>query len=490
MATPLQTQRTNRDLPAKGHLPRSVWNMAFTELWERFSFYGLQGILTFYLLYSLDKGGMALDPLIASSIVGAYGGSVYLAQLLGAWLGDRLISPRVMVLLGGIVITAGHLALAFLEGFPGLMAGLALIVLGTGALKTNITSIVGYIMDSSPDTRDVGFSYFYMAINIGAVIGPLSTGFVQNQFGFHLGFGLAAVGMVGALVQYAVSMKKLPSKASTVNNRLPRNNYYVPLLALLLTGSAAFLAVISGSVNPSNLATVVTLIALAAALAYFIVMLTSKTVSTPEKKRVLGFFPLFLISGIYFGFLFQKFTAVSILITKRVNLDMGDWTFPVAWITTVSPLAAVLITPLISRLWTRLSHRQPSPVTKFAIGMMQIGCAYLFILLVASSTGDAQIPLLLILLFMMIAGSSEVFVGPIGLSLATRIGPKTFKSQMVGLNFLTLALGSSLSGLLGQLFTKIENTTYFTLIATAGVVLGMTLLATRKPINRLLTSDA
>jgi POT family proton-dependent oligopeptide transporter len=165
---------------------------------------------------------------------------------------------------------------------------------------------------------------------------------------------------------------------------------------------------------------------------------------------------------------------------------MGSWSFPVAWITTMSPLAAVLVTPLIARLWNRLGSRQPGPATKFALGLAQIGCAYLFLLLISEATGDAYIPLALILLFMMMAGSSEVFIGPIGLSLATKIGPEKFKTQMVGLNFLTLALGSSLSGLLGQVFTKVDNATYFTLVAAGAIVLGATLFLARSKINHLL----
>ncbi|MGD6756792.1 peptide MFS transporter [Streptomyces sp. BH105] len=469
---------------------RGLWSMAFTELWERYSFYGLQGILSFYLLYKVSDGGLALDPAVASGIVGAYGGAVYLSQILGSWLGDRLVSPRNMVLYGAVVITAGHVVLAFAPGLTGLAAGLVCIVLGTGALKTNITSIVGFVLDQHPDERyrDAGFTYFYMAINIGAVVGPLTTGLAQNELGFHYGFGLAAIGMAGALVQYLVSMKHLPARAHTVNNPLPAGRR--PLAALAAVG---FLAVVGGAVGAGllraeNLSTVVTVAALVAAAVYFLTMTTSKAVSRDERRRVLGYLPLFLASGIYFGFLFQKFTAISILITERIDLHIGGWTFPVAWITTVSPLAAVLITPLVARLWTRLGARQPGPVTKVAIGLTQIGCAYLFLLVLSEATGNAEIPLFLILVFMAAAGSSEVFVGPIGLSLATRIGPATFRSQMVGLNFLTLALGSSLAGLLGQLFTAIDNASYFTITAVCGIGIGLALIAARKPLGRLLNA--
>ncbi|MGW5861147.1 peptide MFS transporter [Streptomyces sp. NPDC055239] len=469
-------------------LRRGLWSMAFTELWERYSFYGLQGILSFYLLYEVADGGLALDPAVASGVVGAYGGAVYLSQLLGAWMGERLASPRNMVLYGAVVITAGHVVLAFAPGLAGLGAGLVCIVLGTGTLKTNITSIVGFVLDQNPDERyrDAGFSYFYMAINIGAVVGPLTTGLAQNELGFHYGFGLAAIGMTVALGQYVVSMRHLPERARIVNNPLPARRR--PLLAV---GALGFLlavgaAVAAGLLRAENLSTVVTVSALVAAATYFLTMTTSKTVTRDERRRILGYLPLFLASGVYFGFLFQKFTAISILITERIDLHIGGWTFPVAWITTVSPLAAVLITPLIARMWNRLGERQPGPVTKVAIGLVQIGCAYLFLLVLSEATGNAEIPLFLILLFMMAAGSSEVFVGPIGLSLATRIGPEAFRSQMVGLNFLTLALGSSLAGLLGQLFTAIDNASYFTITAVIGIGVGLALFAARKPLQRLL----
>lgn len=159
-----------------------------------------------------------------------------------------------------------------------------------------------------------------------------------------------------------------------------------------------------------------------------------------------------------------------------------------AWVTTVSPLAAVLVTPLIARLWDRLGDRQPSQAAKVGIGLTQIGVAYLVLLLIAETTGEAPLPLVLILLFMAIAGSSEVFVGPIGLSMASRIGPARLQSQMVGLNFLTLALGSSLSGLLGQLFTVLPNGVYFTIIAAGGIGLGAVILASSGRLDRLLRS--
>ncbi|EMY32998.1 putative oligopeptide transporter [Arthrobacter crystallopoietes BAB-32] len=448
--------------------------LAFTELWERFSFYGLQGILAFYLLYALNEGGLALAPAVSAGIVGAYGGAVYLAQIFGAWMGDRVLAPKRMVFWGGIVITLGHLALAFIPGLTGLGVGLGLIVIGTGALKTNITSIVGFVLESDPTKRDAGFSYFYMAINIGAVIGPLATGLAQSMAGFHLGFGLAAIGMIAALVQYAVGMRKLPQQAGVVRNPLPMRKAWAP--AAIVAALVALLAALwaTGIVNDSNMANVTTLVVVMAAAVYFLVLLTSKQVTRVEKQRVRGFVPLFIASGLYFGFLFQNFTTIAIIITDRVDLAVGSWSFPAAWITTMGPLAAVLVTPIIARLWTRMGSRQPGSAAKFSFGMIQIGVGYVFLLSV-SMIQDSEISLIVMLLFMIIVGTSEVLIGPIGLSLATRIAPDKYKSQLVALIFLALAAGSSLSGLLGQLYTTMSHEAYLAMIAATAIGLGLLL---------------
>lgn len=459
--------------------------MAFTELWERFSFYGLQSILAFYLLYELDKGGLALGSAASAGIVGAYGGAVYIAQLVGAWLGERVLSPKRLVLIGGIIIASGHIALAAVPGTLGLAVGLALIILGTGALKTNITSIVGFVLESETEARrDAGFSYFYMAINTGAVLGPLATGFVQEGWGFHPGFALAAIGMIAAVVQYVFSSRNLPARASQVTRPLSPAGART---AVVLTAAAIIIAIVAawtGLLAAESLSTVATFAALVAAATYFAVMLVSKKVTRSEKRRVSAYIPLFLAAGLYFGFLFQKFTAVSILIQERIDRELGDWSFPVGWVAMVSPLAGVLAAPLIASLWKKLGAKQPRAATKFSLGMVQIGVGFFFILLISALVFQEAIPVLVVLLFMVIVGSSENFVGPIGLALATQIAPKAFTAQMVAVNFLTLALGSSLSGLLGQLFAAIPNNAYFAGIGITAVAVGLALMLVRKPLQR------
>lgn len=460
--------------PQSTRLPAGLKGLAFTELWERFSFYGLQGILAFYLLYSIKEGGLDLGPTAAASIVGAYGGAVYLAQIFGAWMGDRVLAPKKMVFWGGVVITLGHLTLAFAPGLVGLSFGLGLIVLGTGALKTNITSIVGFLLETDLSKRDAGFSYFYMAINIGAVIGPLATGLAQSTAGFHLGFGLAAIGMVAALIQYAAGMRKLPAQSGVLRNPLPLRKAGFPLVVVAAIAALIIAAWSSGLLNGGNMANATALTIVVASGVYFVIMLSSKVVTPVEKTRLRGFIPLFICSGLYFGFLFQNFTTIAIIITERVDLELGSWTFPAAWVTTMGPLAAVLATPLIARTWSRMGPRQPGAATKFSIGMLQIGCGYIVLLAVSLMFGT-HIPVLVMLLFMVVVGISEVLVGPIGLSLATRIAPEKYKSQLVALIFLALAAGSSLSGLLGQIYSAMDDNLYIGMIAVIAIGLSLAL---------------
>ena len=191
------------------------------EMWERFSFYGMQGILLYYMYFTAAEGGLGIEQGLAAGLVGAYGGGVYLSTILGAWLADRLFGSEKVLFGSAILIMAGHIALAFVPGIPGLIAGLVLVGVGSGGLKANATALVGSLYREKDERRDAGFSIFYMGINAGALIGPLVTGWLQESQGFHWGFGAAAVGMAVGLVIYALGRKNLPEEAHRVHNPLP-----------------------------------------------------------------------------------------------------------------------------------------------------------------------------------------------------------------------------------------------------------------------------
>src|SRR5690606_26150847 len=205
--------------------PRGLANLFSVELWERFSFYGMQGIVLLYMYFEVADGGLAIDRAVAAGIVGAYGGSVYLFSVLGGWVADRLLGSERTMLGSAVLIMLGHISLALVPGAVGLGLGLALVAVGSGGLKATITNLVGSLYSARDSRRDAGFSIFYMGINIGGLIGPLLTGLAQQQVGFHLGFGLAAIGMAIGLGQYVLGRRYLPESVHDVPNPLPREQY-------------------------------------------------------------------------------------------------------------------------------------------------------------------------------------------------------------------------------------------------------------------------
>lgn len=463
--------------------PAGLARLAFTEFWERFSFYGLQAVLIFYLLYSLDEGGLEVTPTVAASIVGAYGGLVYFAQILGSWMGDRLISPKWLVFWGGIVITAGHLSLGLIPGYSGLAIGLGMIVLGTGALKTNITSIVGMLLDDNPRNRDAGFSYFYMAINIGATVGGIATGFLQTSYGFQAAFLAASIGMVAALIQYVFVMKRLPRAAGLVANPLAPSELWRPVSILFAIIVAITVVWTTGLLNEANLASATAIVVLATAAMMLAVLLRSSTVTTFEKTRIVGFIPLFIASSLFFGLLFQVFSALPIMMADgRIGLKIGDWSVPPMWVLLVGTVSAVLFTPVIARFWSKRDGLGPNTAGKFATGLLQIAFGNVLIVVVMLVSGP-EVALLPVVIYLIIVGSSEVFVGPTGLSVATRIAPAAHKSQLVAMIFLTLAAGSTFGGILGQISTTVSEVTYFTIIAGISGGLGLVMFFFRARIN-------
>src|SRR3954463_10433837 len=202
--------------------PRALANLFGVALWERFSFDGMQGILLIYLYYSVAEGGLGISQKTATSIVGAYGGLVYLSTILGAWLADRVWSSERVLFGSAVVVMCGHLALALIPGLLGVGVGLVLIAFGSGGVKANATSLVGSLYAEDDDRRDAGFSLFYLGINVGALLGPLLTGLLQSTLGFHWGFALAAVGMAIGLLQYTLGRKRFSDESRAAPHPLPR----------------------------------------------------------------------------------------------------------------------------------------------------------------------------------------------------------------------------------------------------------------------------
>lgn len=264
-----------------GH-PIGLANLFGVELWERFSFYGMLTILGYYLYYSVTDGGLGLPKSTATGIVGAYGGLVYLSTVLGGWIADRLLGMERTVLYGGVVVMAGHIALAVVPGLTGVGVGLVLVALGSGALKANASSLLGTLYEKGDPRADGGFTLFYLGINLGAFIGPLVTGVLQTHAGFHYGFGAAAVGMAAGLAQYVVFRHNLGAHGRDVPNPLPRNAIGPIIAVAFAVITAVGAALLTGVVKLSNLSQVTSGVIVLASAAYFVTMLTSSRSRPPS----------------------------------------------------------------------------------------------------------------------------------------------------------------------------------------------------------------
>jgi POT family proton-dependent oligopeptide transporter len=454
-------------------------------MWERFSFYGMQGILLLYLYYSAADGGLGIEESTATGIVGAYGGGVYLSTILGAWIADRVISAERTLFLSAAIVMVGHIALAVIPGVPGVAVGLICIAIGSGGVKATATTLVGTLYSRDDTRRDAGFSLYYLGINLGAFFGPLFTGLLQTTAGFHFGFGLAAVGMAAGLVQYAVGRRRLPDSARVIPSPLPREHY--PRMAIIAGVGLVLIvgAVLAGLVTAENLAAIVIGVTLIASIAYFIVILLSRVITSEERSRVYAFIPLFIASVGFWALYQQQFTVITIYADQRLNRDVFGWDFPVSWVQSINPIYIIVLSGVFAAVWTKLGPRQPSTPLKFALGTIGVGLAFLLFIPFAG-TGTNGTPIYAILLILLVFTVAELLLSPVGLSISTKLAPERFRAQMVALFFLSIALGTALSGQLAGYYDPQNEGPYFGILGAIAIVLGSALLVGARPVLKLM----
>jgi proton-dependent oligopeptide transporter, POT family len=443
-------------------------------------------VVLLYIYFQVSDGGLGIDQGVAAGIIGAYGGSVYLSTILGAWVADRLLGSERVLFYSAIIIMLGHISLALLPGIAGLAAGLILVGLGSGGLKANATTLVGSLYAPDDDRRDAGFSLFYMGINIGALFGPLLTGLTHDLLGFHFAFGLAAIGMAFGLVQYGLTRKNLPEEAHVVADPLPRQKYLPVAIIAVVALAVIIIALLTGLITPANLATVVASVSVAAAVVYFIVILSSRHIDHTERRRVLSFIPMFIASAAFFSIFQQQFTVITLYSDQRLDRNVFGWVMPIEWVQSFNPVYIIILAPVFAAMWTRLGHRQPVTPLKFAMALAVMGLAILAFIPLAGG-GPNSSPLLAIAGILFLFTIAELLLSPVGLSLSTKLAPRVFHAQMVALNFLSVALGTAMSGVLAKFYDPTNEVPYFGIIGAVAIVLAVALALSAKPILKLMS---
>ena len=468
-----------------GH-PWGLANLAGVEMWERFSFYGMQGLLAFYIYYSTTDGGLGMSQTAATSIVGAYGGLVYLSAVLGGWVADRVLGAERTLLSAAVIIMIGHIALAVLPGGAGLAVGLVCVALGSGSLKTTTSTVLGDLYDEADNRRDAAFSIYYMGVNIGALVGPLATSALWGWKGFHWGFGLAAVGMALGLIQYLAMRRHTVSESSTAplhpligRERAKWGGIGVGAIAVIA------LVVALGWVTAENLSTVVVLATVLAVVILFTVIISSRSITPVERSRAIAFIPLFIASAVFWTLFQQQFTVLAIYSDERLNRTILGWEMPPSIVTSINPVFIIVFAGVFAAMWTKLGDRQPSTPVKFSLGTTIMGIAFLCFI-PFSGGADGSVPFLAIVLILFLFTLAELCLSPVGQSLATKLAPRAFHSQMVALFFLSIALGSSAAGSLSGFYSAETEVPYFLMIGLASIAVGAALFLARKPILKLM----
>ncbi|MFC7303481.1 peptide MFS transporter [Streptomyces monticola] len=480
----MTTQISSRQA-ARRH-PRGLATLVLAEMWERFSLYGMVAILVHFLAAPAAHGGMGLDEGTAEAVEGVYMAMICLLALPGGWVADRFLGARRAVLWGGLVIMAGHIAMA-IPGHGGVWPGLCLIVVGTGLLKPNISAMVGRLYAADDDQRrDAGYSLFYMGINFGAVLSPIVVGYLGEEIDWHLGFGAAAVGMALGLSQYVLGGRRLsglreePVVRPTAAERrklLRSGAYSAAGTAVLITALAA-----THALSIDNVTFVLTVIAVVVPAGYLWSMYRSPKVTGAERTKIKAYVWLFVAAALFWMVYDQMGNELNLFAAEKTDLSLFGWHIPASWTQTLPSLFVIVLAPVFAAFWVRRGRRMSTPL-KFGLALVLVGASF-FVMAAASAiaSNGVRVSLMWLVGVYVIQVMGEMCLSPVGLSVTTKLAPRAFTNQMMGVWFLAAATGDAIGAQLPRLgHTVMSQSMNFlwqgALCAVAGVGLA---LATRK----------
>lgn len=481
-----------------GH-PRGLATLFFTEMWERFSYYGMRALLVLFMTAAVlnqegeqaEHPGLGFDEGTASAIYGLYTSMVYFLSLAGGWVADNVWGQRKSVFIGGCVIAAGHFSMA-VPTTPFFFLGLVLIVIGTGLLKPNISTMVGALYPSdAPDSgprRDAGFSIFYMGINLGAFLGPLLCGYLGEEVNWHLGFSLAGFGMVAGLIQYKLTEGYLgdagimdPKVDPQLITRRAKLMYSVFFASIVLIAIGAYVVHLAG-IDLELVASAIGYGVLTIVALYFIYLWVFSGHTAGEKKRIGVIFWLFLLSGVFWAGFEQAGSSMNIFARDFTDRSFGSWEMPASWLQSVNSIFIIIFAPIFGWTWVWLSRIQKNPSTpvKFALGLFGLAGGF-FVLAWGAANASATNPVspswLVVTYFLHTVG--ELCLSPVGLSTVTRLAPNGRVGQMMGVWFVATALGNLFAGLVAATMKDLSPGALFWSVAliTGGVGLTALILA-------------
>jgi POT family proton-dependent oligopeptide transporter len=460
--------------------PRGLATLFFTEMWERFSYYGMRALLTLFMTAATvgANPGLGLDVATAGAIYGLYTSLVYIMTLPGGWLADNVWGQRKAIWVGGWIIALGHFTMAIPSTFT-FFLGMAFIVCGTGLLKPNISTIVGALYPEGGARRDAGFSIFYMGINLGGLFGPIVTGALGENLQWHWGFGAAGVGMVAGLIQFRLGARHLgdaglpkrdPPEILAARSRRFFGSFFAVVAAVV-----AFGYLVASGVLPFTLTQIASVMGTSVFVIvglYFVYVWTLGGHTADENKKMAVIFWLFLLVAIFWSGFEQAGTSLNIFARDLTDRSVLGFEIPAAFLQSVNSTFIIIFAPLFGMLWVWLDRRNANPSIPMKAGLGLLGLAAGFFVLAwgaanASATNLVSPAWLVVTYFFHTVG--ELCISPIGLSAITKLSPERRVGQMMGIWFVGAALGNLFAGLVaGQL----ESMAPFALFRTVAMIIG------------------
>jgi proton-dependent oligopeptide transporter, POT family len=500
---------TARDTRFFGH-PRGLSTLFFTEMWERFSYYGMRALLILFMTASVASGGLGFDTAKAGAIYGTYVSLVYITSLPGGWLADRFLGQRRATLYGGVLIMLGHICLA-VPALTSFYLGLGFVTLGTGLLKPNISTMVGALYTPEDERRDAGFSLYYMGINTGAFIAPLVCGwFAQSeQFrqilgsmgiapesAWHWGFAMAAIGMFFGLVQYLTGWKHLGSagmypappespEAAASQRRLLRVG------AAMFVGGGVLLWILSRAgvvhITAQGVSNVLGMVLLLTSVAFFLWLFLVGQWTAEERKRLLVVLVLFVAALIFWSVFEQAGSTLNLFAQRATRTEAFGIPFPPSWLQSVAPFSLVVMSPVFAWIWIRMGKRDPSSPAKFTFGLVCVALSFAILVIpgTAAQQGIRVSPLWLVATYLLHT-IGELCLSPVGLSAMTRLAPARIVGLTMGAWFLALSVGNYLGGRVAGLYESFTLPQLFGAVALFAAAAAMVLALFVRPIRRML----
>jgi len=466
-----------------GH-PRGLSTLFFTEMWERFSYYGIRALLILYMTAAVDRHGMGMSVALAGVIYGLYTSCAYVFALPAGWMADRFLGHQRAVMLGGLLIAAGNFGL-MLPAMGTFVGSLLLMAIGTGFLKTSCTTLVGFLYGEKDIRRDSGFTLYYVGINIGAGLAPLICGYVGQTIDYRYAFGLSGLFMLAGLIQFQITRGylgeagRLPAKSTLMDRRILSigSAALAIAIALLFLMRVAIDKVADGFASLLLIAVVVT----------FGGLLLSKDFTPVEKKRIYVILVLFVASALFWSIFEQAGSTLNLFADRSTDNHLFGFAFPSSWFQSLNSGFIYLLGPLLAWLWIKMGDRDPSLVTKFAIGLLCAGAGFLVMVFAAHAAGDGgRVSPLWLTAVYLIHTVGELCLSPVGLSAITKLAPARIAGLTMGVWFLSISVGNFFAGRMASFYESMPLDKLVGYAGGLGIAVGLVLLLISRPVTRLM----